>query len=432
MKAWMQWMVVAMFAVGVVQASEQRRVAHADLQALSELAVGDYHWVADLPLGGDAYAALRVERIALYAPGARVWADDGVRRAPLDRSAQRFFMGHGANGRGRVVLMLDAESGQWQGAVYGPAGLHSLRAYPDERGIRFLALPPESLLPDGVVLDSSCALDHFPELSGFGPGMSEPEPAARTAARQDGLRLGVLALDTDKEWLERRFNNNVSNAASWIEQLMLTTNVIFERDANLRMQQGETILRVGSDPYTVGGSAVNAARLQEFGTYWFNNKPSVARTHAALISGRSTSGFSAAGIAWLNSYCRNESTGGSYSLNQLFWASNVPVSASASLFAHEITHNLGSPHTHCYNPPVDQCFNAEPGCYDGPVSCPSGGSGTLMSYCNFSPPSGAGCGQVLLELAPRVAELVDSRITANTPSCLAFEDQGIIFQDRFE
>jgi hypothetical protein len=251
-------------------------------------------------------------------------------------------------------------------------------------------------------------------------------------ARGSGLRLGVLGLDTDKEWLDRRFSNNTSAAATWFEQLMLASNLIFESDVNLRMQQGHTILRVGSDPYTVGGSSVSQARLEEFGQFWFDNFAAVPRTHAALVSGRSAASNSAQGIAWVDSYCANQATGGSYSLNQLFWGNTVPLAPNVRLFAHEVGHNLGSRHTHCYNPPVDQCFNAEPGCYSGPVSCPGGGQGTLMSYCHMPGPSGANCGVVLQQLAPQVATRINQSIMANFPNCIVPEDLGVIFQDRFE
>ncbi|HTG34648.1 MAG TPA: hypothetical protein VLB76_17145 [Thermoanaerobaculia bacterium] len=57
-------------------------------------------------------------------------------------------------------------------------------------------------------------------------------------------------------------------------------------------------------------------------------------------------------------------------------------------------HNVGSPHTHCYAPPTDTCYNGE-ACYTGSTSCPApvtingvtNVKGTVMSYCHLT-----GCG----------------------------------------
>ena len=48
--------------------------------------------------------------------------------------------------------------------------------------------------------------------------------------------------------------------------------------------------------------------------------------------------------------------------------------------AHELGHVFGSPHTHCYRPEIDQCYDAEPGFFAGTVTEPPEG-GSVMSYC---------------------------------------------------
>jgi hypothetical protein len=326
------------------------------------------------------------------------------------------------------MLGSDFQGSGWSGAVYGHGGLEVLRAYPTDSGLRLRAYHPDVLLPDGVNLDSQCANAHLDQPD-FRTSSTQQVLHTRSSRGTD-LRLGILAIDTDKEWLDRRFNNNTTQAAAWIEDLMLAANAVYEAHLDLRMQQGTTFLRVGSDPYSSTAFPPDQPAIEEFGGYWFNNYAHIDRTHATLISGRSTSSTSAAGIAWVDSYCQTQANGGSYSLNRLFHSPSVALIFSARLFAHEVGHNLGSVHTHCYNPPVDQCFNAEQGCYAGPVSCPAGGQGTLMSYCNFPGPSGADCGQTLMQLAPAVATRINQSINANFPTCI--QEDEVIHADRFE
>ncbi|MGY6555093.1 MAG: M12 family metallo-peptidase [Wenzhouxiangella sp.] len=429
--------------------SDQLGSTQSGIQTLDwQLSAGDWDRLTGLDSGATLSIAaldrqavsrtLTLERIELRAPDAELWVVENGRARLEPWPDQRVL-------RGRVsehpdwllVLVIDSAGELATGAVYAERGVQVIRAYPQTHvdALRLRAFDVEDLLPDGTQAEFRCANAELRSVAGYEVPSAALHFESRSPApvRGSALRAGVLAIDTDREWLQNRFNNNVNSAAEWTEQLMAVSNLIFERDLGLRMLQGETILRVGSDPYTSPGSTVNQARLEQFGQVWFSNFANVPRTHAALISGRSPIPNQAAGIAWINSYCQTQATGGSYSLNQLFWGSNFGVANSARVFAHEIGHNLGSRHTHCYNPPVDQCFNAEPGCYTGPVSCPAAGSGTLMSYCNFGPPAGAGCGQNRLELHPRVAELINGRITANFPNCITpLLDPGVIFSDRFQ
>jgi hypothetical protein len=80
---------------------------------------------------------------------------------------------------------------------------------------------------------------------------------------------------------------------------------------------------------------------------------------------------------------------------------------------------MGSSHTHCYNPPVDNCYNGESGCYSGTPQCPASGKGTVMSYCHVGGPSGAGCGSNQ-EFHPTVQALLEGRLaTEMADGCIA-------------
>lgn len=383
-------------------------------------------------LGGAVSGPVTLERVRLRAPGAGVYVLRGSGPEPLDYPRRHVFMGRSLdNPRVRIGVLFDPIGMRLSGNVASPEGLKALNLVTDA-GWRITARTPRSLLPDGLELTQTCGNVDFDQSDRHPSFESDALDGVFPASSRGSLRYGVLALDTDTQWLDRRFNDNTTEAAEWFEDLLVATNTLFESQLDLRMLQGDTFLRTDSDPYTVESSGASGSHLSEFGSYWQNNFSGIARTHAALVSGNASSGTSASGIAWIDSYCRYQSSGGSYSVNQLFWSGSVPVVASARLFAHELGHDLGSVHTHCYDPPIDQCYASEPGCYSGTTSCPAEGSGTLMSYCNLS----TGCGPSnpnRLELAPAVEAVMNDRVQANTPSCLSTDaGETAIFEDRFE
>lgn len=244
----------------------------------------------------------------------------------------------------------------------------------------------------------------------------------------------TIAVDTDNEWMAGK-NNNPTTAMSYIVSLFSNMNVYFERDLSLRLLIGDVTLRVATDPYPSRTDAFDS--LNDFGEYWRVNNDNINRDFTVLISGQNIGAFSFSGIAWVNQYCEQgflqaggTQTVGSYSVNRM--GASLAASFGAQFLGHELGHNLGSPHTHCYPTPVDECYNAESGCFAGTVSCPAGGSGTIMSYCHVGSPNGADCGNNGQQFHPTVTSLIDTRMFANAPACIQPLGSDIIFANSFE
>lgn len=138
--------------------------------------------------------------------------------------------------------------------------------------------------------------------------------------------------------------------------------------------------------------------LDEFSSDWSRRMNNVDRVTAhlyALI--RPVGGSFVGGIAFLDQLCNKKARGG-YGVSTVYLnATDVPGDPNRSnafvwdvfVAAHEMGHNIGSPHTHnCFwNPPVDTCQLAY--AIDGTDGCFSDRNmrkvvnGTIMSYCHL-------------------------------------------------
>ena len=402
--------------------------------ALAAAAIGETVRVDGFPVAAGVRARLELERYDVYARGARVVVVDAAGRRPVARSRRLHFVGSAAGDPiTRVGLSVDAAAGSLRGWIDGPFGELQIRQ--DGAGYR-LESTASAAARGGVELEASCASDQLPLPASLDGLLLRPEPAAATRGGVP-THAATVAVDTDMELLDEKFDNNTAAATDWIADLFVAMNVAYERDVGLRLLQGDTFLRPGSppydgDPWDVTGSGASSAHLDEFGSFWAANMGAVDRVFAMLLSGKSSSGFSSSGIAWIDGYCELQSVGGGYSVTQVFTA-DVAVTNDVRVVGHEIGHNAASPHTHCYSPPVDECYNGQSaqGCFGGTPSCPPGGSGTLMSYCHFGPPAGADCGSNLIEFHPTVVALFDTFIAAH-PGCVDLILEPEIFADGFE
>jgi len=406
---------------GVVRVSpegylEERFDVPVDLVTrLREMTEGRSFRVKGWPVSPGDHRTIRIERRSVYGSSTRIFELGKGGRRELPPSAHVHFIGEidGEPGSG-VLVILDPRSGRLQGLTVSD-------------GMTFDLLPVNG----GAASEVRVVATHE-RVAGDDPRWvcgeefldSPPMPPTRGlfSGSDDMTKAGtpvkaVLAIDTDVELLTRKFGGSTSAATDYIADLIAAMNVMYSRDLNVTLVQGTTYLRTSSDPYTAGGGLASSTELYEFRDYWTRNYGSVPRALAAMLSGDSSSGW-ASGIAFIGGLC---STSTGYSLSKVF-ISNY-LSGDAKLVGHEIGHNFGSHHTHCYSPPIDTCWNDS--CYAGETSCP-GGPGTVMSYCHLT-----GCGSTLDFHPTAISNILNNFVAPATGVCL-FGLSADLFSNGFE
>jgi hypothetical protein len=358
------------------------------------------------PIAPGQRAAVIVEPYDVYAPGARIYRVDSEGTTEVPRSILRFFRGAvETDANTQVLITLDPQALVLTGFTDSLAGTHKLVA-PGARGSQLLARS-ESLRPAGSpALTRDCGQDSLPATPTRRPDGLTGDPSTEPQGAIASLHTATVAVDTDNELMQLKFGDSTSAATTYLAQLFAAMNLMYERDLLVRLLQGDTTLRVSSqpDPYTVnsGGSA-SGSELNEFSNYWIANKQGVTRALAMLLSGKSVSANSASGIAWLDVLCYKGTSGsayGGYSFSKVFRFTGSDGEDDSRLVGHELGHNFGSPHTHCTLPnestsaaTIDTCYAGQAstaGCFSGTPSCPATASyqgvearGTVMSYCHL-------------------------------------------------
>jgi len=405
--------------------------------SLRQTAIGSSITVADFPVEPGVRHLIRLERVEIYSETARIIVVDGQGGREIPRSSRLFFRGHSVwDPEIRIALSLDPHTGAFHGMNRTRGTTFAITPSKNNGPGAYRLGMPEALQPPGSPpLTHSCGSDHLPfdfSTDNLSPTMAS-SPSVVKAATDEPLYSAVIAFDTDQEWLYYRFSNDTVAATDWIADYINESNTMYERDLSLRLLAGTTYLRTGtspfnSDPYSESNSPASFDMLTEFGEYWAANYDGVDRVFAQLLSGKSTSSSSSSGIAWLDGYCEHQSSGGGYSVFEPFKATWVAMASNVRVGAHELGHNFGSHHTHCYNPVIDECYSGEGGCYSGPTSCPPGGPGTMMSYCHMN-----GCGSNQILFHTRVIDFIDNLRASHTPWCIQeIGDPDLIFEDDFE
>lgn len=411
-------------------------------QALLELAPGGSLPVADWPVAPGERQEVELVRFEVYAPEARIVKMEGKRAVELPRSRLAFFQGYSLDDPGtRLLVSVDPDTRLLQGAAFTSEGSQELRPSAGS----YVVSPPSQPEPQEKSGEPawSCGQQQDPVTGGSLEALLAPSKLDQASEKAiTSLHTATIAVDTDNELMNLKFGNNTTAATNYIANLIARMNVMYERDFLVRLVQGFTVLRTSgtADPYNQSGTgSADSNKLNEFSSYWADGCGGtcngVSRALVMMLSGKQTSNFSASGIAWLNSLC---STSTGYSFTQVFKFAQDTSANDAYIVGHELGHNFGSPHTHCYSPPIDTCFRGE-ACYTGSTSCPApttmngvtNVTGTVMSYCHLS-----SCGAKEV-FHPRtvalVAPLIQARVGTGFGQCILPLGPGnAIFGNGFE
>ncbi|MSR68826.1 MAG: hypothetical protein EXS17_00540 [Phycisphaerales bacterium] len=375
---------VVSLASPLVRSATQSGVAQHLRDAVSAIEIDEQLWkalcdhndvlVRDVPIGPTRTESFVLHRVDPFAQeplcvAAHLNDDGSVTERPIALPSIECFVGSLVNKPDSRVLLSRGE-GFLAGYVQcdGQTSVISSGRLGTEGPIVSYTMDD---LPPGTFAPLAWSCEALLPPNNAGGGGDEGGLAGNQPCRQSRI-----AVDTDVELLAL-FNNNPNAALGYIGTLFAAIADIYSRDTNFR--PSACYIRLwpdGTDPWTATSTS---AQLPEFQGHWESTAPFMNRNSAALLSGRGLGG----GIAWLNAGCGiygysvSANLGGSFPYPLV---DNSGANWDIMVFAHELGHNYGAPHTHSYTPPAD-------GCGSNPQDCAAATAdlGTIMSYCHICP-----------------------------------------------
>ncbi len=373
---------------------------------LAALRALDVATLEDFPLGTQRTATLDVHRIRPFAPGARieVMGRGGPQALPAPDAA--YFAG-AVRGDPASHVVLVAGRSTLQGFV--AAGGDVFPVGPDPSG-RHRAYALRDVDPSAWPRPNDfCVNDLEPAAVAHAPRRTLP--AAPPVAASGMLRVADVAVETDNE-LRAKFDTD-QETLDYLASLLAAATAIYERDVSVKLQFSYVRLWSAEtpDPWTQTGTT---SALYEYQAHWNTPQNQMHLTAGQpdlvhFVSGKSVQG----GVAFLDVLC-NSYWG--YGLSQVHGAFNLAQPTGiwdVEVLTHELGHSFGSDHTHCYDPPLDHCYNAESGCWAGAAES---SQGTIMSYCHLHP---GGLANITLEFGETVSARIGQSVAA--ASCLALD-----------
>ena len=334
--------------------------------------------VVDLQLADEEQVSLILKRVNPFAPDAFVSIDGGPRQPLVSERA--YFRGTAVtNDRVQTSLSLGAD-GSLRGVLIDTSGQWRLLSRDGRIEAR--------LVSDEGIHDSD---DHDPFQCGLDNEIRETSRRAQEEFELSNPQSSPITFGDTNRYRVRvaydttaRFVNLFGTGQQAIDYLGDLTNFIstlYINEVNTEIVISSTTLRGADEPWNPDGDL-----LQQFENYWNdpNNNVDQTRTLAHIVDAGPSQG-----VAYVGALCGDGfDYGVSQGLGTEFDPNDNPQDWSFTVVAHELGHNFGSDHTHCYAPVIDECHNGEAGfgCWGGAESLPGPlgqQSGTIMSYCHL-------------------------------------------------
>ncbi len=365
--------------VSAASAGTGELTAALDRTTLAEIVGGDTRLLEDLPLSDGTTVDVRLEPYSPLAAGATLleMTDTGPveHRLPVDELTFR-----GVVLEHPEWIALFRVSGESISGFIEADGTKHLYGTATVDGARRMAVrrhnPAHRPEPIG-----QCDLDQLAVPAPLGNVAMERAFDIEIERSTDRDTLLEVEVAIEMDWESYSHFGSVADAASYAIDLIGAVSLFYERDVDVVMTiPSIRVWSTPADPYPDGTNTVTLlyALQAEYG----DTMTGLERATAVLLSRRWMGG-----VAWLDALCSGSGGGWAgygYAVVGIDGDYSYPTSAytwDADATAHEIGHNFGSEHTHCYPPPyIDRCYNEEDGCYSGDVVA---SVGTIMSYCHL-------------------------------------------------
>ncbi len=340
----------------------------------------------DLPLADGGTARFALRPIEVFAPGARVVEQGAGWQRVIPRPDVVVYEGEDVATPGRS-LALSITNGTKITALIRDGRRVVTLVRPSPLGARAHALvdPTGSLPPSG---QARCKVDGFGDL----PGAPGPDLPPTPGDGKETLAIEML-VDVAYDAYAYSFGWDSAVTTEYAAGLFGAVSAIYRRDVNVAVLIGQLVIWTEADPFP---GEETSEQLDAYRGWDLGNRADVPRDTAMLLGIIPYGG----GLGYVRALCDDRS----YSVANIDAdAATFPTTGflwDVDVVAHELGHNTGSKHTHCYHPPLDHCY-VEPGCYPGPAEV---GTGETMSYCHLNGNVELGFGDVVGQVLRAFAE----------------------------